>query len=626
MTVGCGPGKGNSSTGLALELILDKIHAGHRSFFSLSMMAQNFELLSTRKRSDVFLQCLPKENIVSRLGRTHLERATAYLKANAFASIVEYLVLIGRYHVLGALLLGGISPCVRGIPEDTTLPSKRDQEIQAMANPVLKRFFDCFPLSLSSYIVKRVVDMRLRAVLNQTQQSIVCGICQKETQREFSLMFTKDFEAKEPCCRCSFCEVCFWRDMLERVDCREGDVVQCPCCTRQDDHTKTDSIDVIERVGPQERCQESLEKYQSLPVDSEALKQSGRKKKKITELEALSSHWDQAVLPSLGLCQTVRRDKLFTFTDKRAVPHVKGCLHAGVDINATNEYGQSALYIAAWHGNPLLVKLLLEWGANPFICSNGIGMTLDGVCSAHRHVDCLQIIQQFRKEYWLSEHLELNPDRKEKLPPLVHGKTPKLEVLIDSNQDHPGAGSYLISNCIHDVTPLLDLWQCLPIDQSSPKKEKKGIVCADRAYFCDAEGWLRSTLTAVCLKAFQANEQEGGDIIDAICLSQMRFLHYIAIGAALAPHIDLNRMDPESGRRSTHSFLLYLTTCERGGETILLEDVKGAGRDVILSRVKPQCGHLLLFPHECPHEGNIVETVPKILIRGEIVLVKKVVL
>ena len=29
-------------------------------------------------------------------------------------------------------------------------------------------------------------------------------------------------------------------------------------------------------------------------------------------------------------------------------------------------------------------------------------------------------------------------------------------------------------------------------------------------------------------------------------------------------------------------------------------------------------GRLLLFPHMCPHEGRMVETLPKILLRGEL--------
>ena len=98
----------------------------------------------------------------------------------------------------------------------------------------------------------------------------------------------------------------------------------------------------------------------------------------------------------------------------------------------------------------------------------------------------------------------------------------------------------------------------------------------------------------------------------------MRFLHYADSGAVLAPHVDLSRLDIYGKLRSTHSFLLYLTNCEQGGETALLDAVAGAGSNIALATVKPKRGRLLLFPHRCPHKGLLVEDVPKLLIRGEV--------
>eukprot|EP00501_MAST-03F_sp_TOSAG23-6_P002399 GSMAST32.ASY1.ANO1.2508.1 assembled CDS len=57
-------------------------------------------------------------------------------------------------------------------------------------------------------------------------------------------------------------------------------------------------------------------------------------------------------------------------------------------------------------------------------------------------------------------------------------------------------------------------------------------------------------------------------------LPHMRFLHYDQIGGSLSPHIDLNRTNSD-GRTSTHTFILYLTTCQYGGETALLKDLNG---------------------------------------------------
>ena len=53
-----------------------------------------------------------------------------------------------------------------------------------------------------------------------------------------------------------------------------------------------------------------------------------------------------------------------------------------------------------------------------------------------------------------------------------------------------------------------------------------------------------------------------------------RFLCYAAPGGELPVHVDLARTWG-GGLRSTHSFLLYLTDCTHGGETLLLETLPG---------------------------------------------------
>jgi hypothetical protein len=87
-------------------------------------------------------------------------------------------------------------------------------------------------------------------------------------------------------------------------------------------------------------------------------------------------------------------------------------------------------------------------------------------------------------------------------------------------------------------------------------------------------------------------------------------------------------VDTMTGRRSTHTFLMYLTDCEQGGETILLKDLKRENRQdenevLALAKVQPRRGRLLLFPHLCPHEGlPIRELYPKVLVRGEVSLLR----
>ena len=113
-------------------------------------------------------------------------------------------------------------------------------------------------------------------------------------------------------------------------------------------------------------------------------------------------------------------------------------------------------------------------------------------------------------------------------------------------------------------------------------------------------------------------------------LPLMRFLHYPSPGGSLPAHVDLPRV-VDGGARTTHSFLLYLTDCELGGETLLLEAKPGdaklvgaggvaAGERQTLARSAPRRGRLLLMPHACPHSAAPVISAPKLLIRGEMLL------
>ena len=108
----------------------------------------------------------------------------------------------------------------------------------------------------------------------------------------------------------------------------------------------------------------------------------------------------------------------------------------------------------------------------------------------------------------------------------------------------------------------------------------------------------------------------------------MRMLSYETAGGQLPPHVDLIRRTP-AGEKTTHSFLLYLTDCDAGGETLLLEAKRGdarlataggvvAGERATLARAQPRRGRLLLMPHACPHAAAPVEDVPKRLVRGEV--------
>ena len=86
-------------------------------------------------------------------------------------------------------------------------------------------------------------------------------------------------------------------------------------------------------------------------------------------------------------------------------------------------------------------------------------------------------------------------------------------------------------------------------------------------------------------------------------LPDLRFIIYSG-GGYIRPHVDGKRWDAATGSLSNSSFLFYLTTCEESGCTRFLSSLTPESQ--ALADVFPRANSLLLFPHDCPHEGDCV--------------------
>jgi hypothetical protein len=272
----------------------------------------------------------------------------------------ELAVWCGKYSVVSALLHGGINPCVRGCRNrnDDGDGDYFAQELFAAGKQVLQRFFDRFPLRLSTYLVQRVVEMR--------QQSIAAAAAMSEDGVKTANShcpcsnesIPMDYQLKFLACGHVFCEMCFWNDMLQTIDGPEKlaarDVVSCLVCGIHstilepvgEASSAIDTTITMEGMTPKERRQESLRRLHQLPPNQQSLKSKEGRKKKVLEKDHLASSWGQAVLTSLGSTQEVRRDKFFGFVETNALPYVVAFLAAGVHVDWVNEYGQTALYLA----------------------------------------------------------------------------------------------------------------------------------------------------------------------------------------------------------------------------------------------------------------------------------------
>jgi hypothetical protein len=399
----------------------------------------------------------------------------------------------------------------------------------------------------------------------------------------------------------------------------------------------------------EQRRFQSYTKFMALPATSAELKLQSRKKnesknhwnqqkfnsKRRKEKDPIHSTWEEALQPLLEAQQSrdVRSDRFFRAVVSSSVQLVIVYLNAGVDVNMQNEYGQTPLYVACWKGSIDVVRWLLHFGADVSINANG-GSSCYGVARRFGRVDVMELLLQYHDQP-ISIGDELSA-------PCRENDDFKVTTLIDENANHPGAGACVVDNALSEeqLCFLDSLQQSLPVveaceeesgggksgDGDSQSNSDKSRYRPSRSYYCDVEHEIQNMLEGCVLAARQSMSRGDDDKNDTSPISDtspksvfqhIRFLKYERKGGVLPPHVDLCRVDEKSGQRSTHTFILYMTDCEEGGGTALLEHLKNPR---VLAVAQPKRGRALLFPHNCPHSGLEVDCVPKVLLRGEVIL------
>jgi hypothetical protein len=637
---------------------------------------------------------------VSRFGvqfGTSASNYTKYLEAhNLGISLISYAAMLGEYQIACSLLKAGADPTVAAI---TSSRSSRSATLQQKFHRMF--FVDYFPPMLAVWIVRCVVVMRINGIETTnatTDENVFCAVCKDIISSPYSLL-----SWGEPC-KHRFCESCCWEDILHNMD--DRDEILCPiclsirmdkpnekCATFSNDCKGTECVEkktffqAQSFLASKERCEMSLKKFNALPpTKGDVTVFSGRnaiqdgtrlqnsadedqletKPKRFKRKNIVDTSWSSSLARYIGRSQESRRDAFFSFVARNAKPYVQGLLEAGVNVNDVNEYHQTNLYIASWYGYTSIVKILLYYGADPYIQPNGSlisGSTVLSIARVNKNnyiVDMLMlaltsnadssvadmgsftcnhsngalkanncVIQSFGHDknsfatHYEGSRIIHKTTTISDLNNLYINSEPssQLTILISpSNKDHPGAGSFIIDNVLSEQTlqHIEKLWKTLPVEYGR-KGIESATTCATRSYFCDAENKLTSLIVNELMKHWQQEE--------IVVMPHMRFLHYAHPNISLPTHVDLSRID-RFGRHSTHSFLLYLFDCERGGETILLRKhqttIKRQNGQHHLDTqekaiaVRPKRGRLLVFPHLCPHKGGDVESVPKVLIRGEI--------
>ena len=571
-------------------------------------------------------------------------------------TIIEYASLLGRYGIVSQLLLGGIDPTMAV----STQASRKVLSLLHSLGEEKTTACNKIPLSIWSYIIRAVIEMRMNGALDKTTTDDLgeegsdiayCSIC--NTKQECHIL-----EFGSPCHH-TYCESCMWLHMVKQLADQivnlERNIVTCPICNEEFEGFKCQqhneskigtshsvlSIenDMSNSIPPsielrRQRKQESLAKFMQLPSTSSDLVKSSKKKKKRNKDLALGT-WKTALQPIIEAQQSreVRLDRFFKALIS-SLHLVAAYLEAGIDIDNRNVYGQTPLYLACWKGSCVVVKLLLDYGANITITANG-GSSCYSIAKRHSRNDVLDLLERYHVSDISANIVQMN-----KAIIVNNSHNYQVSVLIDSSKDHPGAGSYIVDNALteEELCYLDSLWESLPIVEACDDVDEQytGVATVSkneyrpsRRYFCDAEEEIQYMLKGCVQAARKAYNKECNSESSATANSfvvkgsplsvfkHIRFLTYEKPGGVLPPHVDLCRVDDASGVRSTHTFILYLTDCNHGGGTALLKSLKDPQ---VIAVAQPKRGRAIMFPHSCPHSGLEVSVVPKVLLRGEVIL------
>mmetsp|Transcript_18553 Transcript_18553/g.27158 ORF Transcript_18553/g.27158 Transcript_18553/m.27158 type:complete len:493 (+) Transcript_18553:34-1512(+) len=420
------------------------------------------------------------------------------------------------------------------------------------------------------------------------------------------------------------------------------------------------SSNVEENSTPSQLCQASFERWLRLPESwakakkntthnqhQEAVSSSSKKEAYQKNIQTLSI--DHPL--RLGVTQKQRSAEVIHAAERGNATRLVLLLREGAHVDAKDLYRITGLHYAAARGHFEAVRVLLRWGATivqePVMelesGSSSSGSSPLRAAFANGHFDIVALLNRHSGVTTISSYSNTDAALLGQPPPVTHFNDPAVQLqhqlfgpsqssnnirtttVIPLDADHAGAGSFYIDHAFHAefIDKLVTLHASLRKHhhhRSSHHNRPQSTNAARRSHYCDTEGWLCVALSTALRQQSHSHH----------VFSRFRFISYLGENATtsfLAPHTDLPVLDRSNDRTSTHTFILYLTTVDRGGETVLLDHLpssseKNVSGSIIRCAVKPVLGRLFVFPHGCPHAGRHVVKGSKLILRGDICVQK----
>ena len=173
-------------------------------------------------------------------------------------------------------------------------------------------------------------------------------------------------------CDHAVCENCLWQKLRE---CTINEEIDCPFCHAPASPPSPQEMAAKMSALPENRraaaAAASLQRFQKLEASwaredkAKAKKKRGGSnfRRKTPRFVALPLAESASQL--LGTTQEQRSEKLLAAADVGEPKRIAALCEAGVDIEVKDEYGQTALFIAATLGHASAVFILLSFGADP---------------------------------------------------------------------------------------------------------------------------------------------------------------------------------------------------------------------------------------------------------------------
>jgi len=142
---------------------------------------------------------------------------------------------------------------------------------------------------------------------------------------------------------------------------------------------------------------------------------------------------------------------------------------------ATGRYGQTAVFVAAWHGHLAIVRFLLQRGADATRPANGGNLPLQ-CATCHGHLDVAALLASVpvstapelaTAHGMCQEAIDVTREAPRTREP-GEGQLSSSRVVtvaVPHGIDHPGAGAFYVDNAIPEnaIQRLLQLQQTLPM-------------------------------------------------------------------------------------------------------------------------------------------------------------------